>query len=82
MLNPIDEFAVSELIGKKYKKECLLIANRSRIRRYLGELIRKGEMKLDVGAYTWNYMVDIEPAFESLHCIVDNYDEMFEMGKV
>lgn len=59
LLNPMDELGISEIIGKKQGKECLVIANRSRIVRYLTDLIRKGEMKLDVGAYTWNYMVDI-----------------------
>lgn len=42
LLNPMEEIEVSEIIGKKAQKECLIIANRSRVTRYLSDMIRKG----------------------------------------
>lgn len=73
LLNPVSPISIDHIDTKEDKK-CLIVANRTRILRYLRYVADKGGQKLKVGAYTWNYKVDLEPAFENLDNIISLYE--------
>ena len=74
LLNPMSEANFEQIELKNPERECLILIARTRILRYFRHLVEKGEQKLKVGAYTWNYKVPLEPAFEKLHNLIHCYE--------
>lgn len=73
-MNPVSEANFEQIEPKNPERECLMLTSRTRILRYLRHLVEKGEQKLKLGAYTWNYKVPLEPAFERLHDLIYCYE--------